>query len=150
MWNSSPVRRIFEQDLQAGQANVWLPGALARKYPHAPKSWEWQYVFPSRSLSKDPQTGEIRRHHVNESNLQKSIRRARDKAGIHKQVTSHTLRHSFAAHLLEQGVNIRVVQKLMGHRDVKTTEIYTQVLQQILQAAFLSVRSRNQILISDW
>jgi len=128
------VRHMFEQDLQDGHANVWLPGALARKYPHAPCSWEWQFVFPAKSLSQDPETGELRRHHVGGSNLQKAIRKAKDKAGIHKRVTSHTLRHSFATHLLESGVNIRVVQKLMGHKDVKTTEIYTHVLQQNLDA----------------
>jgi len=128
------VRAVFEQDLQEGHANVWLPGALARKYPNAPKSWEWQYVFPSKALSKDPQTGEMRRHHVNESGLQKAIRAARKKADINKRVTSHTLRHSFATHLLESGTNIRVVQKLLGHADVKTTEIYTHVLKQNLGA----------------
>jgi len=128
------VRKIYEQDLHDGHANVWLPGSLAKKYPNAPKSWEWQYVFPSKSLSTDPQTGEIRRHHVAASNLQKSIRRAREKAMIPKRVTSHTLRHSFATHLLESGTNIRVVQKLLGHADVKTTEIYTHVLQKNLGA----------------
>jgi len=128
------VHSIFEQDLQAGHANVWLPGALARKYPNAPKSWAWQFVFPAKSLSKDPETGEIRRHHVMASNLQKSLKRASGKAGISKRVTSHTLRHSFATHLLENGTNIRVVQKLLGHADVKTTEIYTHVLQQNLGA----------------
>ena len=128
------VRLVFENDLQAGHANVWLPGALARKYPNAPKSWEWQFVFPAKALARDPENGELRRHHVNASNLQKSIRRAREKADIAKRVTSHTLRHSFATHLLESGTNIRVVQKLLGHADVKTTEIYTHVLQQNLGA----------------
>ena len=128
------VRVLFEQDLEEGCANVWLPGALARKYPNASREWEWQYVFPSRSLSSDPETGEMRRHHVNESGLQKSIRAARKKADINKRVTSHTLRHSFATHLLESGTNIRVVQKLLGHADVKTTEIYTHVLKQNLGA----------------
>ncbi|MFQ5345654.1 MAG: integron integrase [Mariprofundus sp.] len=128
------VRHRFEQDLQDGHANVWLPGALAGKYPHAPRSWEWQFVFPAKSLSQDPETGEVRRHHVGGSNLQKAIRKAKDKAAINKRVTSHTLRHSFATHLLESGTNIRVVQKLMGHKDVKTTEIYTHVMQQNLQA----------------
>jgi len=128
------VRSIFEKDLQAGHANVWLPGALAKKYPNAPQSWEWQYVFPSKVLSIDPQSGQTRRHHVNESGLQKAIRGARTKADISKRVTSHTLRHSFATHLLESGTNIRVVQKLLGHADVKTTEIYTHVLQQNLDA----------------
>jgi len=128
------VRSMFEKDLQAGHANVWLPGALAKKYPNAPQAWEWQYVFPSKVLSIDPQSGQTRRHHVNESGLQKAIRGARTKADINKRVTSHTLRHSFATHLLESGTNIRVVQKLLGHADVKTTEIYTHVLQQNLGA----------------
>lgn len=128
------VRSLYEQDVSEGKANVWLPGALARKYPHAPRSWEWQWVFPSANLSADPQTGELRRHHVHESGVQKAIRRAKQKAGINKRVTSHTLRHSFATHLLEQGINIRVVQKLLGHADVKTTEIYTHVLQQNLNS----------------
>ncbi|MDQ6989929.1 MAG: tyrosine-type recombinase/integrase, partial [Mariprofundaceae bacterium] len=91
-------------------------------------------IFPAKKLSTDPQSGEIRRHHVNESGLQKAIRAAKKKADIPKQVTSHTLRHSFATHLLESGTNIRVVQKLLGHADVKTTEIYTHVLQQNLAA----------------
>jgi len=128
------VRVLFDKDLLQGNANVWLPGALAKKYPNASKSWEWQYVFPSKVLSQDPETGETRRHHMHESGLQKAIRGARQKAGIHKRVTSHTLRHSFATHLLESGTNIRVVQKLLGHADVKTTEIYTHVLQQNLGA----------------
>jgi len=128
------VREIFEKDLKEGNANVWLPGALARKYPKAPKSWEWQFVFPAKSLARDPENGEIRRHHVNQSNLQKAVKRAKECAGINKRVTTHTLRHSFATHLLESGTNIRVVQKLLGHADVKTTEIYTHVLQQNLGA----------------
>jgi len=128
------VRLLFEQDLQAGHANVWLPGALAKKYPKAPESWEWQFVFPAKALAHDPENGEVRRHHVNQSNLQKAVRRAKERAEIHKRVTTHTLRHSFATHLLESGTNIRVVQKLLGHADVKTTEIYTHVLQQNLAA----------------
>ena len=128
------VRKTFEMDLENGDANVYLPNALAVKYPHASRSWEWQYVFPSKKLSSDPRTGQTRRHHINESGLQKSIRRATEKANIHKKVSSHTLRHSFATHLLETGTNIRVVQKLLGHSDVKTTEIYTHVLQSNLAA----------------
>ncbi len=128
------VRTLFNLDVEQGVVNVWLPGALARKYPNASKSWEWQFVFPSKVLSKDPENGELRRHHVNQSNLQKAIKRAKEKADINKRVTSHTLRHSFATHLLESGTNIRVVQKLLGHADVKTTEIYTHVLQQNLGA----------------
>lgn len=126
------VRKVYEQDLADGCANVYMPNALAKKYPKASASWEWQYAFPSRKLSKDPRGGAIRRHHVSESNLQKAIRAAKSRAGITKPATPHTLRHSFATHLLEAGTNIRVVQKLLGHRDVKTTEIYTHVLQQQL------------------
>ena len=128
------VRHMYDKDLSEGKANVWLPGALAKKYPSAPKSWEWQYLFPSKSLSRDPQSGEIRRHHLDCSGIQKAIRSASKKIGTNKRVTSHTLRHSFATHLLEAGTNIRVVQKLLGHADVKTTEIYTHVLQQNLGA----------------
>jgi len=124
---------MFEKDLEAGTANVWLPGALAKKYPKAPQSWEWQYVFPSKSLSRDPQSGETRRH-MDSSGLQKAIRAASKRAGINKRVTTHALCHSFATHLLESGTNIRVVQKLLGHADVITTEIYTHVLQQNLGA----------------
>ncbi len=128
------VRELFEQDLEAGVANVYLPNSLDKKYPNAGKTWEWQYIFPSKNLSKDPRADVIRRHHMHESGLQKAIRAAKNKLGINKRVTSHTLRHSFATHLLEAGTNIRVVQKLLGHADVKTTEIYTHVLQQNLQA----------------
>ena len=126
------VKLLFNQDLDAGVAGVYLPGSLAKKYPKAGKTWEWQYVFPSRNLSQDPRSGITRRHHMDESGLQKSLRAAKNKVGIDKRVTSHTLRHSFATHLLEAGTNIRVVQKLLGHADVKTTEIYTHVLQQNL------------------
>ncbi|MDX2425087.1 MAG: integron integrase [Cycloclasticus sp.] len=126
------TRVLFEEDLASGQANVYLPGALAKKYPKASSSWEWQYVFPSKNLSVDPRGGAMRRHHINETGIQKGIRAAKEKAGIVKRVTSHTLRHSFATHLLAAGTNIRVVQKLLGHADVKTTEIYTHVLQQDL------------------
>ncbi len=126
------TKGLFEKDLASGDANVFLPGALAKKYPNASSCWEWQYVFPSNKLSVDPRGGEVRRHHLSESGLQKAVRFAKIKADINKRVTSHTLRHSFATHLLESGTNIRVVQKLLGHADVKTTEIYTHVLQQNL------------------
>lgn len=126
------AKALFEDDLAKGDANVYLPDALSKKYPKAASSWEWQYVFPSKKLSVDPRDGQVRRHHLNESGIQKAIRSAKSKAGIDKRVTSHTFRHSFATHLLEAGTNIRVVQKLLGHKDVKTTEIYTHVLQQSL------------------
>lgn len=103
------VRTLFENDRQKGQANVWLPHALAKKYKNAASSWQWQYAFPSKRLSVDPRTGETRRHHMNESGLQKAIKAAVNKTDIAKRVTTHTFRHSFATHLLESGTNIRVV-----------------------------------------
>ena len=125
---------LFEQDRANNIAGVYLPNALDKKYPNAGVTWGWHYVFPSKTLSTDPRTGIVRRHHLNETGLQKALRAAKSKVAIDKRVTSHTLRHSFATHLLEAGTNIRVVQKLLGHVDVKTTEIYTHVLQQNLQA----------------
>jgi integron integrase len=128
------VKTMYDGDFKLGHANVYMPYALDKKYPNASSSWEWQYVFPASKLSKDPRGGKIRRHHVNESNLQKAIRAAKQRASMDKQVSPHTLRHSFATHLLETGTNIRVVQKLLGHKDVKTTEIYTHVLKENLGA----------------
>ncbi|MGB7538732.1 MAG: integron integrase [Anaerolineales bacterium] len=122
------VRRIYESDLAQGNTDVFLPYALERKYPGAAREWVWQYVFPSDQRSVDPRSGILRRHHADESGLQKAVRRAAHEAGIPKPVGCHTLRHSFATHLLEAGYDIRTVQELLGHSDVKTTMIYTHVL----------------------
>ena len=123
------VEKLHQEDLTDGYGDVYLPNALDREYPNAAKSFGWQYVFPSKSRSTDPRSGKIRRHHVLESGLQKAVKAAVGRAGITKPVGCHTFRHCFATHLLENGVNIRVVQKLMGHADVKTTEIYTHVME---------------------
>lgn len=122
------VRSLHEEDLAKGLGAVWLPGALARKYPNAPTEWKWQYVFPAKNFSVDPEGGVTRRHHVSEQVLQRALRDAAAVADIPKRVTVHTLRHSFATHLLMQGVNIREVQELLGHQSVETTMIYTHVV----------------------
>ncbi|MCU7905916.1 MAG: integron integrase [Candidatus Thiodiazotropha sp. (ex Epidulcina cf. delphinae)] len=118
----------FEKDIAGGVGDVYLPEALVRKYPNAPREWAWQYLFPSSKLSQDPRSGRVRRHHLYEGTLQRAIKKAAGMSGIAKQANSHCLRHSFATHLLEAGYDIRTVQELLGHANVSTTMIYTQVL----------------------
>ena len=127
------VRALFEEDLKKEQANVYLPGALANKYAGAGKSWVWQYVFPAKSLSRDPRSGQVRRHHAHPSALQKAVSNAGKEADISKRVSCHTLRHSFATHMLEAGRDIRRVQELLGHADVRTTMVYTHVMNKSLE-----------------
>ncbi|OQY16712.1 MAG: integron integrase [Chloroflexi bacterium] len=122
------VKHIHDDDLGRGYGSVYLPFALERKYPNASREWAWQYAFPASELTPHPRTGAIRRDHTNPSSLRKSIKRAARQAGIKKRVSCHTFRHSFATHLLENGYDIRTVQELLGHKDVKTTMIYTHVL----------------------
>jgi integron integrase len=127
MLHLAKVKAQHTEDLANGRGEVELPFALDRKYPNAPFEWAWQYIFPAGQFSTDPRSGHVRRHHVYETSVQKMVKLATKKAGIHKHVTTHTFRHSFATNLLQNGYDLRTIQELLGHKDIKTTMIYTHV-----------------------
>jgi integron integrase len=138
------VKAVHERDLAAGHGEVYLPNALALKYRNAAKEWHWQYAFPAAKLSVDPRSGKIRRHHKSEKSIQDAMARALKKSGIPKHASVHTLRHSFATHLLMKGVNIREIQQLLGHKNVETTMIYLHVIKELSGAPESPLDSLNE------
>ena len=125
------VRALHRSDLSAGGGEVYLPTAIDRKYLNAATEWKWQYVFPADNLSRDPRSGKARRHHISDKAVQHGMRQALEKSDIPKQASIHTLRHSFATHLLMNGVNVRQVQEYLGHKNLETTMIYTHIVKEL-------------------
>ena len=132
------VGRTHSLDSKNGHGSVFLPNALDRKYPNAKFETKWQYLFPMANVSKDPKSGVTRRHHVLESTLAKNLKKAVTNSGIHKKVTAHTFRHSYATHLLQHGLDIRTIQDLMGHKDLNTTMIYTHIIKDLNKDKLIS------------